>query len=124
MISYVSVNSKLVTALKGILPIDSDGNHPVQHLNYTGDSLKYLVFRFSTRKSEVHGSGKNRIVGCYGYVDFISNTDESGKQGLIGPISIALVDAGFIVQNISDISFDGNNYHTEYEVYYPAQVSQ
>lgn len=124
MKSFASPNAAIVAALTALFPKDTVGNHPIGHLKYTGPAAQYCIFKTSNRLAEVIGSGKNQVVGCYGYIDYFSTTDDSGAGKKIALIETALRAAGFKVTDVSDSGIDEvtGQFHTEFSIYLAVAV--
>lgn len=123
MESYASFNSLIISTLKPLFQLDEKGNYPIAHLDYSGPASKYVIFSTQTIP-EVFGSGTNREVKGYVYVDLYSKADESGKSGLIGKMTKALnAHPQLVVTNVSAADLDEEGwYHTELSVTATAQV--
>jgi hypothetical protein len=108
--TYVSPNKAIMSALSPILPI--------AHLQHPSPEGTYAIFRIVNRIVSVIGSGRNKVVDCYIYIDVFSPDDLSRADSIIGDIENALLEAGFIVRDIADVRFtpDGSPeayHHTE-----------
>ena len=108
--SFTSINALLVSALKDILP--------VAHDQYSGTAKTYGLFTIYNRLPEMNASGKNHSIGIYGDLDVFSDIDLSAESSIVGTITAALNNAGFIGKDISDVPYDGISHHVLIEFYY------
>lgn len=124
IVSYASFNKTIRSALLPVFSVDFDGNHPIGHQVYSGPATQYALFSNGTNNPEVFGSGSNRVVRGYGYVDYFSKTDDSGANGKIADIEAALNSAaGITVTQVSDVGRDAEGwYHTEFSLTLTAPV--
>ena len=122
--SYTSFNKMLRSPLLPLFSPDSDGNIPVAHLDYSGPASQYCIFNSGTTQPEVFGSGLNRVIRGYCYVDYFSKSDDSGTGGKTSQIEAALNAApGLTVTRVSEIGKDESGwYHTEFSVTASAEV--
>lgn len=115
MKTFVSVNRRLVGAIRTIMPI--------AHLRFSGvDSPEnkykdYAIFNIPVRKATMLQSGKNEKVRVYGYIDVFTVDDPSTSTSVLEEIDEALSNAGFNVINIATISHidELGRYHSEIE---------
>ena len=116
--SHASFNKMIRSALLPAFLPDKDGNYPIAHQYYSGPASQYAIFSNGTNVPEIFGSGSNRVVRGYGYVDYFSKTDDSGATGKVGEIADALnAAAGITVTQVSDVGRDAEGwYHTEFSV--------
>lgn len=109
MKTYVSVNKKIVSAIKPIMPI--------AHLNYKGTSPNYATFNIPVRQAAMLQAGTNEKVRVYGYIDVFTVSDPSVANSVLDQIDDALVSAGFSVINIATVAYidELEKYHSEIE---------
>lgn len=118
MKSFTSFNKRIRAALVPVFNDDDDGNAPVAHLQYSGPANQYVIFNAGQTMPEVFGSGNNRVVRGYAYIDYFSKTDDSGVGSKVSQIETALNGAdGFKVTQVTEVGRDEAGwYHTEFSL--------
>ena len=120
MKSYTPVNNIIVAAMAEVFP-----DIPCGHLRYTGKSQNYAIFRVSSRIKKGIGSGNNRRVDSYGFIDIYTRYDLTVSGSELEMVDEIFSENGIWVRGINSLDYqeEVNLFHVEIEFIIPVDES-